>query len=155
MLLLKRLEEKYLGFNASYAQFGMMVVDGQPITTIERPWLADAIHKAGKPMISCVPPGEYKLQKEFSPKFRRNMYYLVNEDLGVFLRKDLRKEEWQRWGCMFHAANWSYQINGCIATGMNMSRMKDLYCVSRSGDAMKLLTKFLDEYERELKVVIE
>ncbi len=155
MLLLRRLDEKYLGFNANYAQFGMMVVDGQPITTIERPWLADAIHTAGKPMISCIPAGEYSIQKEFSPKYKRNMYYLVNEDLGVFLRKELRKEGWQRWGCMFHSANWSHQINGCIAPGMHMSKLRGEYAVSRSRDATRLLYEFLNDYERDMKIVIE
>ena len=144
MLLLTRIEPKYLDIEDSDRQFGVMVVDGTPLCTLERPWLPSSDFPAGKSGSSCIPCGKYELVKEYSPKFKTDMYYFVNHDLGVFLREEERDFEWQRWGCMFHSANWVRQINGCIAPGLTMDHIGNENGVVSSRNAMNILSLYLD-----------
>lgn len=63
---------------------------------------------------SCVPVGIYKVVLEWSPKFQRDLYELK----GVPNRSE----------CKFHAANYWYQLNGCIALGEKVADInKDGY----------------------------
>ena len=55
--------------------------------------------------ISCIPEGEYELILEYSNRFKKNLW----EIKGVPNRSE----------CKFHSANYSYQLNGCIALGQN------------------------------------
>ena len=146
MLVLNRVDHRYLNVrdDSSKKQFGAMIVDGKPMVTLERPWIADEDSPSGKPMESCVPAGTYSLIAAFSPKYNKDMYYLVNEDNGVFLRKEERRYDSDRWGCMFHSANWVHQINGCIAPGLEISLIGEDTGVTSSRSATKALTDYLD-----------
>ena len=53
--------------------------------------------------ISCLPAGNYPLVYEYSDKFNRKLWEI--------------KESGHRKECKFHAANYWYQLNGCIALG--------------------------------------
>lgn len=59
--------------------------------------------------ISCIPEGKYKVVLEWSPRFKKNLW----EIKGVPNRSE----------CKFHAANYWYQLNGCIALGQ---KLKDI-----------------------------
>ena len=56
-----------------------------------------------KAMESCIPEGEYDLVLEYSNRFRKKLW----EIKGVKNRSE----------CKFHSANYSRQLNGCIALG--------------------------------------
>lgn len=145
MLLLNRIESKYLDLEQGDRQFGVMLVDGTPLCSLERPWLPSGEFPDGEPMESCVPAGLYNIIKEFSPKYGKGMYYLINEDIGIYLRKEDRQEEWQRWGCMLHPANWVKQINGCVALGKQIKYIDHDIGVSSSGASIKILYDYLDK----------
>lgn len=130
------------------AEYGVIKFGGSQLHSMERPWIPSREFPAGKPSESCVPVGEYNLVKAFSPKYETGMYYLVNEENGVFLRKEDRTEDWQRWGCMFHPANWVYQINGCIAAGERIGMIGSKYGVGASKSATRQLTSHIDKLDR-------
>ena len=70
---------------------------------IERGW------RDNKKNVSSVPAGTYKLVREWSPRFQRDLYELK----GVPGRSE----------CKIHSANFWYQLNGCISPG---SYLKEL-----------------------------
>ncbi|UOB16594.1 DUF5675 family protein [Abyssalbus ytuae] len=65
--------------------------------SLERGW------RDNKNKVSCIPAGNYDLKVEYSPKFGRELW----EIYGVKNRRE----------CKFHAANYWFQLNGCIALG--------------------------------------
>ncbi|WP_340156304.1 DUF5675 family protein [uncultured Winogradskyella sp.] len=65
--------------------------------SLERGWLDN------QRMISCVPEGEYPMVLEYSNRFKKDLWEL--------------KEVPNRSECKIHAANYSRQLNGCIALG--------------------------------------
>ena len=88
--------------------------------SIERGW------RNNERGVSCIPPGEYDLALEYSPRFRKMLW----EIYGVPNRRE----------CKFHAANYARQLNGCIALGQ---KRKDIdgdgyFDVTSSKDTMKL-----------------
>lgn len=64
---------------------------------IERGW------RNNQKMVSCIPEGEYPVQLEWSPRFRKDLWEIY--------------EVPNRSECKFHAANYARQLNGCIALG--------------------------------------
>lgn len=87
--------------------------------TLERGW------KNNEKRISCVPKGVYPLRYEKSAKFKKHLWELYDVP--------------GRSECKFHAANYWYQLNGCIALGV---KHKDIDGDSRpdvtsSKDTMK------------------
>lgn len=58
------------------------------------------------PNISCIPKGNYRVMKTFSLTHFRWMYEILNVP--------------NRTGVRFDVANYYYQLNGCIAIGMNL-----------------------------------
>lgn len=69
--------------------------------TIERGWLNN------QRSISCIPHGLYNVRQTFSPRFKVNLYLVENVP--------------NRSGIRFHSANFSKQLNGCIALGVDFS----------------------------------
>ena len=70
---------------------------------IERGWLDN------QKRISCIPAGEYPVKLEYSNRFRKKLY----EIFCVPNRSE----------CKFHSANYSRELNGCIALG---NKRKDI-----------------------------
>jgi len=62
-----------------------------------------------EPRVSCIPTGTYDVVLEWSPRFNTKLW----EIKGVENRSE----------CKFHAANYWYQLNGCVALG---SRLFDI-----------------------------
>ena len=91
--------------------------------------------------VSCIPPGEYIMRQDFSPKFNKYLW----EIYGVAGRSE----------CKFHAANYWKQLNGCIALGeqhidINNDGDPD---VTSSRNAMAQFEDILQEYQdKELKL---
>lgn len=77
---------------------GRLLFDGQEVFTIERPWLGN------KPFESCIPDGHYTL-KPFSGTRFKDVWEL--------------KHVPGRSAILIHAANWAFQLHGCIAPGVD------------------------------------
>lgn len=80
--------------------------NGKEIFTCKTLELPD---KANKPMVSCIPTGQYKCTYNFSPHFERKLYQILNVP--------------NRSGIRIHPANYARQLLGCIALG---SALKDI-----------------------------
>ncbi len=87
--------------------------------SLERGWLNN------KRNISCIPAGKYDLKLEWSPRFQTNLWEIYN----VPNRRE----------CKFHAANFTRQLNGCIALGRKRVFLDqdDLIDVSSSRKTMR------------------
>lgn len=101
--------------------------------TVELPW------KNNKVRESCIPEGEYQAIKHHSPKFK-NCFWIQN----VPGRSEI----------LIHAANYTYQLLGCIAPGKIHTDMDGdgLVDVTHSRDT---ITDIWARVPDELKVVIE
>lgn len=75
---------------------GIMMVGEHAFYTLERPWLNN------KPYISCIPAGQYKVERDH---YGRHRYYKL---LDVPNRSAIE----------IHPANYVKQLQGCIALGL-------------------------------------
>lgn len=120
---------------------GHMDVDGTRLFTIEQPWNNN--HQDS----SCVPDGEYSLVPFLSPK-HFTTWVLLNQQLGIFGYSDVIVEGGRTY-CELHAANFSSQVKGCIAFGLDDKPMIDPatgdmeLAIERSKAAMKKIFSFL------------
>lgn len=87
--------------------------------SLERGWLNNAKN------ISCIPAGMYKLKLEWSPKFKKDLWEIYD----VPNRRE----------CKFHVANYSKQLNGCIALGQERKDINNdgLTDITNSKNTMK------------------
>ena len=85
--------------------------------------------------VSNVPPGEYDLVWEWSPKFNRMLWELK----GVLNRSE----------CKIHPSNYWDQLNGCFAPGSSLGDLdKDgYYDVLSSGDTVDRFHKAMKPME--------
>jgi len=102
--------------------------------SLERGW------KNNQARISCIPEGIYDLVLEYSSRFKKDLW----EVYGVP----------GRFECKFHAANYWYQLNGCIALGnkhkdINNDNAPD---VTSSRPTMKIFHDLLSKWK---KVILE
>ncbi len=114
---------------------GKLACEGQFIChTIELPW------KNNETRVSCIPEGEYFIQKRYSPKFQWHLEVLDVQNRSLIL---------------FHPANNALQeLHGCIAPVTKLSG-PGLGLMSRKAFA-KLKTfvfKALDQNESVLLIV--
>lgn len=103
--------------------------------SIERGWLDN------QKRISCIPEGKYNVRLERSNRFKKDLY----EIYGVPNRSE----------CKFHAANYSRQLNGCIALGQNRKDIdSDGYKdVTSSRKTMSLFHKSLNGDKNAVLIV--
>ena len=87
--------------------------------SLERGW------KNNQKNISCIPLGTYTTVLEWSPRFQTNLWELKNVP--------------SRSECKFHASNYWFQLNGCIALGLKLKDInRDGYVdVTNSKNTMK------------------
>jgi len=95
-LTLGRLEDHYNGGIRGVLVEG----DTWVCHTMERLWDKNI------PFVSCIPPGDYKVEWEYSAKFERALY-------------ELRDVE-DRTEIKFHAMSWVSQLQGCIGVGLKI-----------------------------------
>lgn len=121
---------------------GRLIVNGRTFFTMERPWVPSSHSKGGKKGVSCIPYGEYHIGKHNSELYP-NTFYVTNAQLDVYYMPwEVPKEKkyYARTAVLIHAANYAYELRGCIAPGKN--RIKDPYgrwMVTHSRDAMNEL----------------
>ena len=104
------------------------------------------------PFESCVPIGEYTLESRDSPS-RGRRWHFVNDRLGICLEKDDCPSAEYRYSCMFHPANWWYDIQGCAGLGLGLADFggeKRGWGVTSSRAATSILEQYLgdDNYAR-------
>ncbi len=128
---------------SAYGTFGTLIVPGKPpLCTVERAWqpFAAAGSKrfdAGVPFESCVPPGLYRLEWYKSPKYGF-AWHLVSDDVTL-----TQAEGGERFACLFHAANWPDQVQGCVAPGLTFAYVLGRWGVSDSSKAIERLHDWL------------
>ena len=111
--------------------FGILTHKGKVIAhTCEREWLGN------KPRISCVPAGTYRLIPHISPRFGL-AYGLEAPDLDVTLYGPSKRSR-----ILIHAANFPYELEGCIAPGVGWH--KSGWGVRESRRALYDLHQYLD-----------
>lgn len=91
--------------------------------SLERPWLDN------KSSISCIPAGMYRVTWNYSPAFKRDMYLLL--------------ETQPRSGIRIHPANLASELQGCIALGDSISKVKGRAFLSNSGNTVKAFEKLM------------
>lgn len=100
---------------------GVMVLPNLLIHTIERPLIIEPAFPSGVPFRSCIPYGKYEIIPHASSKFKKT-WALVNPKLGVYQYRDDRVNEYDRYACLIHVANWAKEVSGCIGPGIGASR---------------------------------
>ena len=125
---------------------GTILHGNRVIHTIEKPLIEGSQWRGGQPFYSAVPFGLYKLIPHNGKKYK-DVYALVNPDLGVYRYKTERKFETDRYGILVHAANYASQLQGCIAPGQGSLYDQELkmHCVSSSKNALTEIKGFVKE----------
>lgn len=103
--------------------------------TLERGWNNNTKN------ISCVPKGNYKAVFEYSPRFKTSLWEL--------------KDVPNRSECKFHSSNYWYQLNGCIALGLQVLDINNdnFTDVTKSKPTMEVFHEIL-RHENTINVVI-
>lgn len=131
--------------HAPHGTFGTLVLPGGwSCYTVERRW------KDNLPNISCIPTGTYSLEEK---RFNRGNYDTY-ELLDVPNRSAI----------LIHAANWSEELFGCIAPGLQLSMMTrpassgeprplPEWCVKSSRPALEsLLSKLRNMVDPQIEI---
>ena len=115
--------------------------------TIERPWIRNPNGaRGGKPTESCIPDGLYTVRPWVRPN-GDEVFILYAPELGVYRTPDQHEPGKGRNLILLHSANWSHQVNGCIAPGM--TRIPLVFegvarqAVSMSRSAMNMINNLL------------
>lgn len=117
---------------------GILTIEGvkDPVFyTMERPWLDN------QPFASCIPRGVYKVRTHHSRKFVS--YPDVWQVMDVSNRAAI----------LLHVANWSEQLEGCIAIGTRLGYLSDKKAVLHSVEAFDKLKEILG-YPSEFDLTI-
>jgi hypothetical protein len=114
--------------------------------SLELPWRDNA------PNVSCIPAGEYEVERRYSPAFKRTTYHLLNVQGRSYI--------------LIHPANfagdvekgWQSHLQGCITLGIEMGSAPNKFgnrqkCVFQS---LRAVTKLENALDRELfKLIIK
>jgi hypothetical protein len=111
---------------------------------LERPWIDNL------PFKSCIPTGTYTLLPWDSPHFGA-AYIFIGGTVGV------TAQDGERYACLIHPANYTNQLQGCLALGMRKSdyhEAQDSAAVWSSRDALNDFKNKVG-YEDPLQVKID
>jgi len=108
---------------------GRWEYNGNAWWTVERPWLAN------KPSESCIPEGDYRLERYDSPSFGPRTWMVTPVDGRTHIA--------------IHAANYARELEGCIALGTSV--LADLRGVGNSREAVD---QFYSETEKKNTLLI-
>lgn len=111
--------------------FGRFKVGPLALYSGELPWRDNASN------VSCIPAGRYECRWTYSPKFKRNMYVLMDTD--------------PRAGIRAHSANlmgdkaqgYRAQLNGCLALGERLGWLDGQKALLVSAPAMRRFEAYL------------
>lgn len=89
--------------------------------------------------VSCIPVGEYDVTLEDSPRFGKKMW---------------RVQCSFREGILFHSANLSSELEGCIALGMQFGELNGKLAVLHSKIAQDFFERYL-KGEEKFRLILE
>lgn len=121
---------------------GRLLFPDHKFWTLERPWI-QGDSPGGLPFKSCIPDGVYELR----PYVRQNGDHVlcyVNEDLGVYYAKADRPDDDGRFKCLWHPANYVYQVVGCTAIGNVRKIYQGKRMISNSRKTFDKLRELID-----------
>lgn len=119
MIILKRIAENDDG------TFGVLVKDDIPLcVTLEDKW------EHNKRNISCIPEGEYMVEKYSGTKFK---------DVWMVLNVPNRS------AILIHSGNLDTDVSGCIAVGTNYGTLGKKSAILRSKEALNKLRNELPD----------
>lgn len=128
---------KRFAYTPTETQGRVVLPSGFVLWTVEPPWV-EHDRPGGKPFTSCVPDGKY----DFLPFTRPDgteVFAMVNPALGVYLLEDDRKDDEDRYLCLWHRANFARQVVGCAAPGLSRVYHENQVMVTSSRKAMDRL----------------
>jgi hypothetical protein len=105
--------------------FGRLSLDGFSCYTVEKPWNNNI---AG---LSCIPEGNYTLQKYNSPKFGE-VFAVIGGTVSLF-----SDNEHARSTILIHPANVASDVEGCIGLGDSLGYAKGQWAVLNSSVTIK------------------
>jgi hypothetical protein len=122
--------------------FGRILHEGHQIcVTVEQPW------NNNEPFKSCVPAGDYTLEQNDSPRYGAGRWYLVNPSLGV-----VAQGSGLRTHCLFHGANFPWELKGCVGPGTSFSPQN--WGVVNSKVALELLEAVIESLpEKRMRII--
>src|SRR5690349_3586727 len=112
---------------------------GRGWDTIERPWVPSSNAPCGTKGVSCIPLGEYRVER-YSSDAHPGVFSVSAPSLAVYVN------EWDapaslrgiaRTNTLIHPANWASELRGCVAPGKErLKGQGGLWQITRSRDAM-------------------
>lgn len=122
---------------------GVLTIGGHRLHTMERGWVPNPDGgRSGKRFESCVSAGVYRLVPHSSEKYG-NVWALVSPPLDVYHYPDdvpQGREAQCRATCLIHAANYWYELLGCVGPGRARFRQPNgEWMVTKSRDALNLI----------------
>jgi len=122
---------------------GELFIDGVfQCYTIEQPW------RDNRRFVSCIPDGEYFLIPYHSPKYGEVVAFTNADDVVAYQHE---ANEGDRYACLVHGANWSSQLQGCVALGQNISwgthsgLRANIMVTNSKGTLKKMLPKLINQ----------
>ena len=118
--------------HCKYGTFGRMMINGEFFYTVERPWLDNRISE------SCIPTGTYTCK----PRFYHRGGYDAVEICEVPDRTHI----------LFHRANLSYEVEGCIGVGLDLGAIRGQWAVLSSKRAFSHFMDHVKDWVFQLDV---
>lgn len=114
---------------------GALCFNNEPeLLTLELPY------RDNEPQISCIPDGRYKASLQFSQRFQRPLFRVLNVP--------------GRTGILFHAGNTVDDIEGCILVGVRYGHLNGKPAVLNSQKGLDLMFKLMGgQTEADLIIV--
>jgi len=113
---------------------GVVIIGGKPIcVSLELPWLDNQRN------ISCIPAGKYRVDTQHESPSKGECWLI--EDVP------------NRDHCLFHTANRTRELKGCVAPGMKYGELKSEFAVLQSRAAMVTMNFAVKERFNNLLVI--
>lgn len=117
---------------------GVLEVAGKRFFTMERPWIPDPVGKAGVKYRSCICEGTFRVTPFTRPSGEK-AFRISNPSLDVYedpFQVPRGKEDSARTLVLIHAANYVFDVIGCIGPGMERTKTLKGWMVTSSREAM-------------------
>ena len=128
-----------------YGTRGVLSGENFSVHTLELPW------SNNEPNVSCIPAGVYVLLWHARGYLIVGGSCVASEgDLGPYAK---------RFGCLFHIANYPWEIQGCIAPGtatgvapFHQNSERQACCVWNSRDALATMRDYIGTTPAQLTI---
>lgn len=118
--------------NPNHGVFGTWVLDGQPICVCLEPY-----HRDNAKGLSCIPAGQYIMERFDSPKYGDNIWLITNIQGRSFV--------------LVHWGNRDKDSQGCVILGEEFGTLYDDWAVLSS---KKAFNEFMDLTKDETELLL-